>query len=70
MRKALTVGMIIAGVALMVLSYMSLAAPWGNSTVANSNPRLQFAPALFVLGVVLAFGSALVYEMLPDRDDD
>jgi drug/metabolite transporter (DMT)-like permease len=70
MRKALTVGMIIAGVALMVLSYMSLAAPWGNSTVANSNPRLQFAPAFFVLGVVLAFGSALVYEMLPDRDDD
>jgi len=70
MRKALTVGMIIAGVALMVLSYMSLAAPWGNSRVANSNPRLQFAPALFVLGVVLAFGSALVYEMLPDRDDD
>ena len=70
MRKALTVGMVVAGVTLMVFSYVGLAAPWGNSSVANSNPRMQFAPALFVLGVMLAFGSALVYELLPDRDDD
>ena len=70
MRKALTIGMVVAGVVLMVFSYVGLAAPWGASAVANSNPRMQFAPALFVLGVMLAFGSALVYELIPERRDD
>ncbi|OFW67067.1 MAG: hypothetical protein A2Z12_04045 [Actinobacteria bacterium RBG_16_68_21] len=59
--------MIIVGIALMVISYFGLAAPWGADSVANSDPRLQFAPLLFVLGVMMAFGSALVYEMLPDK---
>jgi len=67
MRRGLTIGMIIVGIALMVISYFGLAAPWGADSVANSDPRLQFAPLLFVLGVMMAFGSALVYEMLPDK---
>jgi len=67
MRRGLAIGMIIVGIALMVISYFGLAAPWGADSVANSDPRLQFAPLLFVLGVMMAFGSALVYEMLPDK---
>ncbi len=68
MRNAWTWGLIVAGVALMVVSYFFLSAPWGADTVANSNPRLQFAPLLFVVGVVLAFSSAVVYVLMPDRD--
>ncbi len=70
MRKTMTIGMIVVGVALMAISYFGLAAPWGAENVANSEPRMQFAPLVFVLGVMMAFGSALVYEMLPDRDRD
>jgi nitrate/nitrite transporter NarK len=61
--------MIAVGIALMVISYFGLTAPWGARGVANSNPRMQFAPLVFVVGVMMAFGSALVYEMLPDRFD-
>jgi len=68
MRKGLTIGMIVVGIALMVISYLGLTAPWGAESVANSEPRMQFAPLVFVLGVMMAFGSALVYEMLPDKD--
>lgn len=69
MRRFLTAGMILVGVVLMFLSYFFFAAPWGVETVANSNPRVPFAPGLFVLGVMLVFGSAVVYELLPDRDE-
>lgn len=67
MRRTLTVAMIVGGLALMVVSYFALAAPWGAESVANSNPRLPFAPLVFVGGIMLVFGSAVVYELLPDR---
>jgi hypothetical protein len=69
-RKTLTLSCLIAGIVLIVVSYFFLSAPWGSDSVSNSNPRLQFAPALLVLGVILSFSSALVYELLPDRSDD
>ena len=68
MRKALTFGMILVGLALMLVAYFGLAAPWGAESVANSDPRMDFAPLLYVVGVMLAIGSALVYTMLPERD--
>jgi hypothetical protein len=66
MRRLITGAMIAIGVALMVLGYL-LAAPWGAYTVANSDPRLPFSPAIFVLGIITVFSSALVYELLPNR---
>ena len=69
MRRALTIGMIVLGIALMAVSYLGLTAPWGAESVSNSDPRLPFAPLVFVVGVMLVFGSALVYELLPDRFD-
>ena len=69
MRRALTIGMIVLGIALMAVSYLGLTAPWGAESVSNSDPRVPFAPLVFVVGVMLIFGSALVYEMLPDRFD-
>jgi len=66
MRKFITRAMIVIGFALMLLGYV-LAAPWGGETGASSDPRLPFAPAVFVLGVITVFSSALVYELLPNR---
>jgi hypothetical protein len=66
MRRTITLAMIIVGVGLMLAGYF-LAAPWGADSVANSNPRLPFSPAIFVLGVITVFSSALVYELIPNR---
>lgn len=68
MRRVITGLMIIAGIAMMVFGYF-MAAPWGAESVVNSNPRLEFAPAIFVFGVVFLFSSALVYELIPNRHD-
>ena len=70
-RALIAIGMAIGGFVLMVVSYFALAAPWGfpPSSVDNSNPRLDFAPALFVVGVMAVFLAAVVYELWPDRGD-
>ncbi|MFQ5803691.1 MAG: hypothetical protein ACE5JQ_12410 [Candidatus Methylomirabilales bacterium] len=68
MRKAITLLMIGGGFALQAVSYFFLAAPLGipvNETF--SNPRVPFAAGLFVLGVMLVFVAAVVYELLPER---
>ncbi len=70
-RGAIALAMVIAGFALQVVSYLFLAAPIGRPTdVSFSNPRLPFAPALFILGVMLVFIAAVVYELLGDRRGD
>jgi prepilin signal peptidase PulO-like enzyme (type II secretory pathway) len=66
MRRTITVAMILIGAGLMLLGYL-LSAPWGADSVANSDPRLPFAPAIFVLGVIVVFSSAIVYELIPNR---
>jgi Kef-type K+ transport system membrane component KefB len=68
MRRTITAAIIVIGVGLMLLGYF-LAAPWGADSVANSDPRLPFSPAIFVLGVITVFSSAVVYELLPSRFD-
>ncbi|MFQ5919456.1 MAG: hypothetical protein ACE5I4_05355 [Thermoplasmata archaeon] len=61
--------MIAAGVVLMVLSYFFLTAPWGfpPSSEVFSNPRIPMAPGLFILGAILVFLAAIVYEVRPER---
>lgn len=61
--------MIVAGAVLMILSYFFLTAPWGfpPSSEVFSNPRIPFAPGLFVIGAILVFLAAVVYEVLPER---
>lgn len=68
MRKTATWSMVVIGLLLMVVGYFS-SAPWGASTIGNSNPTFDFAPTLFVVGVVIVFAAALVYELLPNRFD-
>ena len=67
MRRAITVLMVLGGIALMLVSYFGLSAPWGVTKVDHSNPRVQFAPVVFLIGVMSVFLAAVVYEVLPDR---
>jgi hypothetical protein len=60
--------MIVLGFALQAVSYFYLAAPLGiPSGPAYSDPRLPFAPLIFIIGVMLVFLAAVVYELVPSR---
>jgi steroid 5-alpha reductase family enzyme len=68
MRAFLTILMIVLGFALQAVSYFFLAAPLGIPTSpAFSEPRLPFAPLIFIVGVMLVFLAAVVYELIPDK---
>jgi len=69
MRRIVTLLLVLAGLALMVVGYLS-SAPWGSSSVADGDPVFLGAPMLFVLGIVLTLAAAVFYELLPSRDDD
>ena len=66
-RSIITAAMIIIGAGLMGFAYFAGAAPWCNNAVDCSNPRLEWSPAIFVAGVVIAFSSALYYAVAKDR---
>jgi hypothetical protein len=67
-RTTVAVVMVVSGFVLQAVSYLVLAAPFGATDGPDiSNPRVEFAPLLFILGVVLVFAAAVVYELLPDR---
>ncbi len=60
--------MVITGFALQAVSIFFLAAPLGESTSEiYSNPRVPFAPILFIVGVGIVFLAAVVYEVLPGK---
>lgn len=68
MRVFLTLLMIVLGFALQAFSYFYLAAPLGvPSSPAYSDPRVPFAPLIFIIGVMLVFLAAVVYELMPDQ---
>jgi uncharacterized BrkB/YihY/UPF0761 family membrane protein len=69
MRRVLTLLLVVFGLALMVVSYFS-SAPWGANSVADSDPAFVGAPTLFIVGIVSILAAAVVYELLPARDDD
>lgn len=65
-RTTLFVLTLLGGVALALLGFF-LSAPIGPTTEPlYSNPRVDFAPLMFVAGVVLMAGSAVVYEISKD----
>ncbi len=67
MRTAWTLLLVVVGFGLQAVSYFFLAAPLGvPSSPVYSNPRVPFAPAVFILGVMLVFLAAVVYELLPE----
>ncbi len=68
MRRIITAAMILAGFALQATTYLLFATPIGPpESPIYSNPRVPFAPSLFIAGVMLVFLAAVVYELLPER---
>jgi len=69
MRRILTILMIISGFAIQIISYFLFAAPWHVHTgpVVSTETMFPFAPLIFIIGVMLVFLSAVVYELLPDN---
>ncbi len=58
---------LVAGIVLAVAGF-ALSAPIGpTDSPVYSNPRMDFAPLMFVIGVILIFGSAIAYELGSDR---
>jgi len=68
-RGLMTIGMIVTGFVLMLVAYLFGAAPWCVDGVECSNPRLEWSPTIFVLGVILAFSSAIYYEVAKDKTE-
>ena len=66
MRRTVTLGLVLLGVVLMVIGYLA-AAPWGSSSVSDSDPAFTGAPTLFLLGIASVVASAVVYEVLSDK---
>ena len=71
MRTAVSLLMVISGFVLAAVSYFFLAAPIGQPTSpAYSDPRLPFAPLLFIGGIALVFLAAAVYEIMPEKKSE
>lgn len=67
-RAVLAWGMMIGGFILQFIAYFFLTAPLGIPVNESfSNPRVEFAPTLFIIGVMTVFIAAVLYEVLPDR---
>ncbi|MEO6709164.1 MAG: hypothetical protein ABI054_09980, partial [Planctomycetota bacterium] len=62
-RLVLTGATLCAGLVLAATGFL-LSARFG--TDRWQDPLVPFSPILFITGMVLIFGSALVYELLPD----
>lgn len=59
---------LIVGLALAVLGFF-LSAPIGSPNSPDiSSPRMDYAPLVFVIGVILIFTSAVVYELVGDKE--
>ncbi len=67
-RVAAAVSLVVTGVAMMIFSYFVMGAPWGEPSGVTGDPRIPGAAGVFILGVILVFVSAVVYELIPDRE--
>ena len=69
-RTIAAFAMVVLGFIIQGVSFFFLAAPLGTPTNESfSNPRVPFAPLIFIVGVMIVFLAAVVYELLPDKGD-
>lgn len=69
MRRTITLSLVVAGFALMVIGFF-VAAPWGTSSIEDADPAFTGAPLVFVVGIISVVAAAVLYELLPDRHGD
>ena len=72
MRRLLMIHFIVVGFVIQAASYFLMAAAWGfpPEDVSYSNPRIPFAPVIFIAGIMLVFLGVLIYELLPERKSE
>ena len=71
MRRIIVFTWLVAGFFLQAAAYFGLAARIGiPQSPAFSNPRVPFAALVFIGGVMMVFLSAVIYELLPDRESE
>ena len=63
MRAIVTTIIIVAGLGLMLISYVAFATPSCNDAIACSEPVVPFAAGLIVLGLIVAISSAIFYSV-------
>jgi|SaaInl7_135m_RNA_FD_contig_21_970244_length_863_multi_15_in_0_out_0_2 hypothetical protein len=68
-RRLVMIHLLVIGFTIQIVTYFLVATPWGfpPTSEAFSNPRVPFAPVLFITGILIAFGAALAYELIPDK---
>lgn len=66
MRRRTTFGLVLVGIVLMVVGFFN-AAPWGTSSVSDSNPAFVGAPILFLVGIASIVAAVVLYEILPSK---
>lgn len=66
MRNRTPVGLVVVGLVLMVIGFLG-AAPWGVSSVSDSNPVFVGAPIVFLLGIASIVAAVVLYEVLPNK---
>ena len=66
-RKRMFILTLLVGIILAVVGF-SLTAPLGpTADPMYSEPRVQFAPLMFVAGIIITLLSPVVYELFPDK---
>lgn len=67
-RGIIAWGLVIGGFVVQTVAYFFLSAPLGIPVNESfSNPRVEFAPTLFIIGVMVVFIAAILYEVLPEK---
>ena len=69
MRKLVMIHLLVIGFVVLTVTYFMMATPWGfpPTSVVHSDPRVPFAPVLFIVGILITFGGVLAYELIPDK---
>ena len=70
MRKRMFILTLMVGIILAVVGF-SLTAPLGPTAgPIYSEPRVQFAPLMFLVGIIITLLSPVVYELFPDKREE
>ena len=64
MRKKITSLFLVVGISLAAVSFFLAIPP----SSIGSSPKMPFASVTFILGVIMSFLSAVVYELTPGKD--
>lgn len=68
-RGFAAIAMVVLGLALVIIAFFFFGAPWGMPPMGPeySNPRVPFSPIFVIMGLLLAFLAAVVYEVMPEK---